>query len=168
MLARSFSERRKSGRYLPINEEGFALYVNGKKVENEKLIDIGPDGFKIFHQKFSTFHKTTNHRVELRKGDKVLFYSSAEVSWRVNLRFPLNTCLIGFKFSDRDNSVAKFWVGKGYLRGFRQVQENNYRRFKTFHNLVMGEGARAKLGHAISTFGIPIIAVAGFAAFFLV
>ncbi len=168
LTTRSYSERRKSGRYLPINEEGFALFVNGKRVDHEKLIDIGPDGFKIFHQKFSNFNKTTVHRVELRKGLKVLFSSAAEVSWRVNLRFPLNTCLIGFKFEDNNNNVAKFWVGNGYLRGFRQVEENNYRRFKSFHNLIVGKGARAKALQFLSTVGLSFIAAAGFAAYFLI
>ena len=136
ITSRSFSERRKAGRYLPNIEQKYDLFINGKKVESKNMIDIGPDGLKIFSPKFNAFKDNTSYEIEFKSGSKVLFETSAVVSWRTHLRFPLNTCLIGFQIQDRDHNVAKFWVGSGYRKGFTLAKENNLGRFKMFHNLV--------------------------------
>lgn len=142
---RSFSERRKSGRFLPKEQGNYELYINGKKLEKNRMIDIGPDGLKIFSPKFNAFKDNIHHTIEFKSGKEVLFKTTATVSWRLNLRFPLNTCLIGFKIHDTDNKVAKFWVGVGYRKGFIATQVSNLSRFKIFHNLLLSFTTRRKL-----------------------
>ncbi len=136
ITTRSFSERRKAGRYLPLEQNHYDLYINGKKIDTQKMIDIGPDGLKLFSSKFNAFKEDTVYEVEFKSGTHSHFKTTATVCWRVNLRFPLNTCLIGFKIQDFDHDAAKFWVANAYRNGFVMTKESNLSRFKVFHNLV--------------------------------
>ncbi|MDZ4660613.1 MAG: hypothetical protein SGJ18_03220 [Pseudomonadota bacterium] len=152
ITGRSYSERRKAGRYLPADQKNYDLFIDGKKIGSEKMIDIGPDGLKVFSPRFNAFKDNIRYKVEFKSGTKVHFETVAIVSWRLNLKFPINTCLIGFQIQDINHEVAKFWVGKGYRKGFAMALENNLGRFKIFHNLLMSISTRRKFKQFMATY----------------